>query len=67
MYMYMYVCMYVCSYLCMHFHHLKVSFFNQAHAARAWFLEIALVRTLVCVCVCVCVCVLMLMMISVDD
>ena len=25
-------------------------------AARVWFLEIALVRALVCVCVCVCVC-----------
>ena len=33
-------------------------FLNQARAAHAWFLEIALVRTSVCVCVCVCMCVL---------
>ena len=35
-------------------------FLNQAHTAfghaRAWFLEIALVRVSVCMCVCVCVC-----------
>ena len=30
---------------------------NNTSAARAWFLEIALVRVSVCVCVCVCPCV----------
>ena len=36
-------------------------FLNQARAgrrpARAWFIEITLMRTSVCVCVCVCLCV----------
>ena len=37
----------------------KVGFLNQARTAktRAWFLEIDLVRALVCVCVSVCLCV----------